>query len=394
MRAHGPYDHRKGMRRGHVGTLAIALAALYGPVGASAEALPGAPAAFERSLVHSVAVFGADDRVALPPNLRPLREMLGVLFNVRQRTVCSAFCVAPNLIGTAAHCLFKTNGERPARLADFWFARNYDTVRDYARIAGYETGTSAQNVLAGSMTLSTAPPIDATKDWAFVRLSAPVCSKGVFEVKALSVDRIIQESKAGHVYQASYHKDFKQWQPAYSKPCAFDRSFANVAWPAIAQDFSGPGDLLLHTCDTGGASSGSPLLLDTETGPKLIGINVGTYVQSSTSLRNGRVTERSAPNAIANTGVAATAFISPLTTFRTARILAGAGALKEVQERLQTLGFYVGPIDGTYGPALKLAIDAWETAQNLPMTGLASEDVLLRLRQSMAAGTAAPPKLR
>ena len=107
---------------------------------------------------------GPDDRIALPAALRPLRDRLGVLFNIRQRTVCSAFCVAPDMIGTAAHCLYKTKGEKPARLADFWFARNYDTMRDYARIAGFDTGGGAQNVIAGSFALSTTPPIDATKD--------------------------------------------------------------------------------------------------------------------------------------------------------------------------------------------------------------------------------------
>ncbi len=334
------------------------------------------------------AVFGADDRETLPARLQPLREKIGVLFNIRQRSVCSAFCIDASTIGTAAHCLFKTSGEKPPRLADFWFARNYDTVRDYARIAGYQTGAAAQHVVAGSFSLSTVPPIDATRDWAFIRLSRPVCSKGGIDVEAIPVEQIVREAKAGRVYQLSYHKDFKQWQPAYSKPCQIERTFGGVSWPAIASDFHSAEQLLLHTCDTGGASSGSPLLMDTPQGPRVIGINVGTYVQAKGAAPHQLATARGVGEAIANTGVSATAFAAQLKSFRTARILGGVAPMRELQERLQAAGHYSGPIDGTYGPALKTAIDAFEASVRVAQTGLASEDVLSRLRLIQA--TAAP----
>ncbi len=338
--------------------------------------------------LHLTAVFGADDREPLPPHLRPLREKLGVLFNIRQRTVCSAFCVDASTIGTAAHCLFKTSGEKAPRLADFWFARNYDLVRDYARISGYETNTASQHVLAGGYILSTAPPIDATKDWAFIRLSRPVCSKGGFDIEPLPVEQVIREARAGHVFQLSYHKDFKQWQPAYSKPCQVERAFGAVGWNAIAADFYAPEHLLLHTCDTGGASSGSPLLIETAQGPKVVGINVGTYIQSKAAAAHQLAITKGAGEAIANTAVAATAFAGAVKTFRSAFILTGVEQLKELQERLKAAGHYIGPIDGTYGPSLKLAILAFETGERLPQTGLASEDVLSRLR--LRPPTAAP----
>ena len=333
------------------------------------------------SFILPVAVFGSDHRVALPPALRPLQEMLGIVFNVRQRTVCSAFCVAPDLIGTAAHCLFKTKGEKQPRLADFWFARNYDAVRDYSRIAGYDRGSSAQHVIAGSTSLSTSPPIDATKDWAFIRLATPICARGSFEIETVATDKLIQESKAGHVFQLSYHKDFKQWQPAFSAPCAIDRSFSNVPWSTISADFATPEELLLHTCDTGGASSGSPLILATPNGPKVIGINVGTYVQSRTTLHNGRTTERMPAESIANTGVASVAFASQLAAFRGTRLLVSSTSVRELQQGLQNLGFYAGSLDGTFGPTLKAAIDAYEIATRKVKTGLPSEDLLNQVRR-------------
>ncbi len=346
-----------------------------------------------QSLIVPVAVFGTDDRTVLPPNLKPLRESLGVLFNIRLRTVCTAFCVAHDIIGTAAHCLYRTKGEKAPKFADYWFARNYDAIRDYSRIAGFNTGTSAQNIIAGSASLSTTPPIDATRDWAFVRLATPVCNKGVFEIRAMPPEKIIEESKARHIYQISYHKDFKQWQPAFSQPCAVDRSFSGVSWTTIAADFAAADKLVLHTCDTGGASSGSPLLLDTEQGPKVVGINVSTYVQSRKLMRGSVVSDTSKTEVIANTGVASIAFAEQLAAFRSARVLAGAGALREMQERLKRLGYYSGPIDGTYGQAMQVAIVSFQAQAKLFETGLASEDVLTHLRLLTArSDPASPPR--
>ena len=149
---------------------------------------------------------------------------------------------------------------------------------------------------------------------------------------------------------------------------------------AIAADFTSSQQLLLHTCDTGGASSGSPLLMDTPAGPKVIGINVGTYVQSHSVPHESGRTEMGAVEAVANTGVATTAYAERLAAFRTAHIIATPPTLKEMQARLAKAGFYAGLVDGTYGAALKSAIEAYETARRVPVLGIASEDILARLR--------------
>ena len=341
--------------------------------------------AIRPSNILAVAVFGTDNRTLLPASLKPFRERLGILFNIRQRTVCTAFCVGPDIIGTAAHCLYKTKGEKPARLADFWFARNYDTVRDYGRIAGYATGGTSQSVLAGSTALSTTPPIDATKDWAFVRLATAVCNKGHFDIKPVPIEQLMRQANAGKIFQLSYHKDFKQWQPAYSGACPVDRTFEKSSWPNTAADFDDPAHLLLHTCDTGGASSGSPILLETPQGPKVVGINVGTYVQSRSITNETQTSEKTTTDTIANTAVAATAFQSHFKVFQNARLLTSAGQMRELQQRLQQRGHYAGAMDGTYGPTLKSAIKSFEGALSLPPTGIASEETLERLRQPVPA---------
>ncbi|MEQ1647856.1 MAG: peptidoglycan-binding protein [Hyphomicrobiaceae bacterium] len=331
-----------------------------------------------------VAVFGADNRIALPSQFSRIRDAVGVLFNIRSRTVCSAFCVDTNIIATAAHCIYRTVGEKPPRPTDFWFARNYDTVRDYARVAGHETGAAAQNILAGSTTLSTTPPIDATRDWALIKLARPLCAKGVLEIEAATPLDVIKAAKVGQIFHVSYHRDFTQWRPAIGKGCKVERTFEAADWKTIASDFRQPDDLLLHDCDTGGASSGSPLLKETPAGPRVIGINVGTYVQSRVLMQNGEVSRKLASETIANTGVATSAFAKQLAAFRAAEILMTAPQMKELQQRLQMLKLYAGPIDGTYGPELKTAIIAYETRQKQLPTGLATKALLAALQPETA----------
>jgi protease YdgD len=330
-------------------------------------------------------VFGADDRGPLPAKLKSLQEKMGMLFNLRARTVCTAFCVARDTIATAGHCLYRTAGERPPRLADFWFARNYDAIRDYARISGHG---SAQHVLSGSTHLNVRPPIDASKDWALIKLSRPICAKGVLPVRALSGDAIMAAAREGRVFQVSYHRDFTPWKLAYSRPCSVDRNFETADWATIAHDFAEPEALILHTCDTGGASSGSPLLIETPTGPEVIGINVGTYVQSKVLMQDGHVTKRLKADTVANTAVNASAFAGALDAFRQATVLSTAAELRELQTLLHKRHLFSGPIDGAYGAVLRAAIEAYEKAEGLPVTGIATHALLKRL-----GGGAGRPKV-
>ena len=68
-----------------------------------------------------IAVFGKDNRRKLPEHLNALKHSIGLVYNNRARSVCTGFCVAPNVIATASHCLFRTKGERQPLLRNFKF---------------------------------------------------------------------------------------------------------------------------------------------------------------------------------------------------------------------------------------------------------------------------------
>jgi len=360
-----------------------ALAAEARPRGAPPDpaSLPGPTPGPPRQGLRLAAVFGTDHRVPLPARFKAVEDKIGLLFNLRTHTVCTAFCVDKDIIATAGHCLHRTAGERPPQLGDFWFGRDYDTVRDFARIAGYASGAAAQHVMSGAMSLSIRPPIDAAKDWALVRLTRPVCSKGGLPLSVLTIDDIIKEAEARRVFHVSYHRDFTPWKLAYSRACGVARNFAGVEWGAIARDFAKPSALILHTCATGGASSGSPLLLETPTGPAVIGINIGTYVQSKVVMQAGRVTQRLKADTIANTAVSSEVFAEKLETFRQATILGSAAQIRELQARLAQRGLFAGKVNGIYDAELRSAIEAHERAEGLPETGLATAALLERLER-------------
>jgi len=332
-----------------------------------------------------VAVFGSDDRTSVPPQYRHVQERLGLLYNDKSRTVCSAFCVGEAVIATAAHCLFKTTREQPPRLADFYFARNGLGARDQTWIAGASTSAAAQNVLAGSSRLSVDPPINAGSDWALVRLSKPICARSVFPVRSLKADDIAREARARRIFQISYHRDYPGWRPAYSRNCEVHRSFPSADWNTIQRDFADTGNLVLHTCDTGGASSGSPILLDAPGGPFVVGINVGTYVQSKFLVQQEQMGQSIASDAVANTAVAASAFADRIASFRDAAIITSNLLLRDLQMLLRERGYYEGQVDGAYGPLLRGAIEAYERQAGMPVTGLATESLLVQFGGPLAA---------
>lgn len=358
--------------------------------GASHLAVRGFPPP-ERALVHRVAIFGEDDRGPVPADLEGTREKIGLLYNGKAQIVCTAFCVSPDVVATAAHCLFRTADDRPPSLGDFVFARSRQQTERASRIAGYATRSIGQNIVSGNMQIRVRPPIDAASDWALIRLSAPTCAASL-PIKVLDNEEIARAAQDNQIFQLSYHRDYENWELAYSKPCEAAQSFGDVTHGMIARDFTNPQSLILHRCDTGGASSGSPLLLSAPGGPFVVGINVGTYVLSRTLMRDSGAAQRLRQDVIANTAVNAAVFQPLVAALRTAHILEGTTPIRRLQQLLADLHHYAGPLDGGYGPLLRAAIQDFELTQGLPVTGLASQELLAVLEKaSVAADRTARP---
>src|SRR5690606_28059794 len=130
---------------------------------------------------------------------------------------------------------------------------------------------------------------DAASDWALVRLSEPICKGHALPLSLHPASALVGLSTEQRVDQVSYQRDFGNWELALGHPCAIRRSFGGADWRSSSRDFTDARHVILHTCDTGEASSGSPLLIDGPQGPEVIGINVGTYMQSRVLKQQGHV---------------------------------------------------------------------------------------------------------
>ncbi len=355
---------------------------------ARAQSFPGALPS--QSLVQPIAVFGADDRTAVPAKYRAFRERIGLLLNTRTQSVCTAFCVAPDIVATASHCIYPSPTAPVPRIAEFLFAPDFQARRTFVRAAGSPAAPAAQYVLSGALGLRVKPPIEAAKDWALVRLAQPAC-RSSFGIRAMPAEQVMAEAAAGRIFQLAYHRDHQPYRLAYSKPCAVDRTFPGAEWSTVSKDFSDPGHILLHTCDTGGSSSGSPILLETSEGAEVIGINVGTYEQSQVEIENGKVVRRAKSEPVANTAVSALAFAPKIEILRQAAILTQPGQLRALQQALKQRGDYQGAVDGRFSPTLRLAIETYERASGLPVTGLATQALLKRLTTPLSGALPRAP---
>jgi len=252
-------------------------------------------------LVWKVAVFGEDDRSPVPNQYRQIQQGIGLLYDQYSQTRCSAFCVAPNVIATAAHCLFGANSFQKPRISDFYFRLNINDKLKFSRLDGFQNRSSSQFVVTGTTQLQTHPPMNSPKDWSLVRLKSPICKSRSLEIVPQTVKSLIKASANKQIFQIAYHWDYVRWKLAYSGPCSVKSFSGKLNWKEIKRLFSSPEELVFHDCDTGGASSGSPILMETKSGPIVVGINVGSYEQIVTSSRSK--TNYSQTKIIANTAV-------------------------------------------------------------------------------------------
>ncbi len=336
------------------------------------------------SPVLPVAVFGKDQRKGLPRNYKKLDRSIGLLHNPRTNTLCTAFCVGPDIIATASHCLFGHRKRNKLYISSFLFKLKSRGAKHqlFSKMAGYRRTQSQQYIISGTTHLNRKPPIGAARDWALIRLAQPACRNGWLKTRPLSLGILETAARNNKIFQVAYHMDFRNWQKAYSRSCSIHRSFGGLSWKNIKKHFSSPRSLILHQCDTGEASSGSPLLMDTPDGPVVVGINVGTYQQREVIVKNGRILRRSRFKTIANTGVSAGAFSHKITFLKRAKILTSRQELKRLQSALKQRRLYLGRIDGIYGARTSAAIKIFEQRLHRGTTGLATKQILMALEKS------------
>ncbi len=333
----------------------------------------------QEAKAQPAAIFGKDDRRDLPENYSALEGKIGMIYEPVSQTLCTGFCVAPDIIATASHCLFQPKGSKLPDISALSFRLDYGKVSLSSGLVGSRTGRAKNFVAVGTTKFNQEPPLSAPRDWALAKLDNPICRFGVLDVAAKPVNELIKAAADKRIFQVAYHWDFKHWKLAYSGACTISQNFNNLPWRAIQQHFSDPDELVLHDCDTGGASSGSPLLMETPSGPVAIAINVGTYTRTRLFLRQSRVIKRMPPDIIANTAVNAHAFKHVIQELAKAQIIDDPEDIRRLQNEMKARGLYSAKVDGEIGRSLRTAIRSFQAANGLPVTGLATRKLLEQL---------------
>jgi protease YdgD len=261
------------------------------------------------------AVFAGDERRALPPELVNLRQKIGVL-QLGETSFCTAFCIAGDVIATASHCLLGTTQTVPPDLDRIAFSVGRERLLT-SKLDGQSRAAMRARLSSGTALLRVTPPIDAASDWALARLAKPVCRAGGLKLTPLARPALEARAQLGQIYQIAMHRDVEPGKLVYAAPCGIARAFPQATEKTIAQDFLEPMSILLHTCDTGPGSSGSPLLTDRGGEPEVVGINVGTYVLSRPQARTSSTgsPQSRQSEAIANTAIHADQFRSAVESF-------------------------------------------------------------------------------
>ncbi|MEL6298914.1 MAG: peptidoglycan-binding protein [Pseudomonadota bacterium] len=309
-----------------------------------------------------------------------MRKSVGLLFNNDARTVCSAFCVADNVIATAAHCLARGEGKARVSLSTFRFALKGLPGEPSSRLAGAPRGAVRNHLVSGLGSTAGGAPVDASRDWALVRLAQPICEGSALQVSSRTPRAISALAGSQRLFQVSFHRDVADWSLSYSNPCPPPGEKAKISKRDLAREFGAHDDLVLHQCDTGGASSGSPLLMLIQGKPRFVGVNVGTYVQTRLMMRAGKVVHRFRADPIANTAVAAQAFADHVGVLSAAQVLVTRAEVRALQTGLLRAGYNVGVADGSFGPLTGAAILAFERDAGLAPLGIPRRRVLEALR--------------
>lgn len=355
---------------------------------AAGHAQPPIAAAIEtdtQSLVLKVHVFGKDDRVELPEKYKHFREKIGLLYNSTVKYGCTATCVAPDVILTAAHCVLQTakNKRFPdtTGLKFFLWSSRLPNVRISTDVL-YSSDLIPRNVVAGFPISKKFRGTNFKKDWAFIKLRRRICGTNALMLKSITDIEMVEASKSGKLLEVGFHgdRDFGE-KLLITKNCGIK----GVSLKKKRRKNPRTSSIIHHTCDMYKGSSGAPLMIETIAGPAIVAVNVAEYFRQKYLKRGKKIVKRYRKKPLYNIAVTVSTFSKYFPLMAWNNISAYDLQLKEIQQMLMDKELYLGKLDGVFGPATWRAIQKFEKANKKTVMGLPTTEIRDALRAEVRA---------
>ncbi len=273
-----------------------------------------------------VGIMGHDDRRPLPPSLAPLQDRVGLLLYKRydpqrKRWIvagCTASCVAPHLLLTAAHCVMQVrDGKRegPVDLAHMIFIlRPWDRHFRLRLLPRGKTAAERRALIRTGPGWRKGRVSHSLQDWAIIPLNETTPCPATLPVRPVRPDdpRILRKGRPLLAVGFQGEKLSQKDRRLYGAPCHATRQARFARRFKVLERRLGK-RLLLHFCDLAKGASGGPLLVRIHGRPVIIGIISSTNLPKRQGRGNrGRRHKFSGLGAKINVATPATTFFQPL----------------------------------------------------------------------------------
>lgn len=347
-----------------------------GPSATAQSILPGGkPGVATGDLVQFAKSKRKDRRRFVPEKYDSLSLGVGLLLNEANNGVCTAFCIGSDLIASNAHCLeWYPARKRRNNLNDMVFKiLSGGYLVGESRLKWNKVGSSGQPRLSlltegieglGRRNLS-------YRDWAVARLEYDICEPVALKFasrKLMKNSRLLRRSR---VFMIGYHGDLLK---KHTRRSYIECKIRGVDRRAGRR--SGR-----HSCYGKKGSSGSPILVETAKGPRVVAINVGTlHNRKYYRLRGGRT--KTISRWTTYTAVIPTRLVERLERFSTSHYVDDEMSLVDFQRKLKAARYFRGKTGERYITKTRQAIFRMERAKKLTPLGIPTQELLDELSKS------------